>query len=91
MVETIKGQGRLESIREPGKVRRVEYRFDITTTYERKSGAAGGALVARRESQGTVRALDGTPIPQGEYSLHADEGEILRVDNFDVWTIVPNV
>jgi hypothetical protein len=90
MVETIEGQGRLESIREPSKVWRVAYRFDITTTHKRKSGVAGVALVTRRESQGTVRALDDTPIPQGEYWLHADEGEILRLDNFDVWSTVPN-
>jgi hypothetical protein len=37
-----------------------------------------------------VRSLDGTPIPQGEYTLYASDGEILRVENFDVWTINPN-
>jgi len=88
MLETIEGEGRLESIREPGKVWRVAYRFDITTTHERKSGVAGAAVVVRSDSEGTVRSVDGTPIPQGEYRLHTDDGEILRIDNFDVWSIV---
>ena len=89
MLETIEGEGRLESIREPGKVWRVAYRFDITTTHQRKSGGAGAAVVRRSESRGTVRSLHGTPIPQGEYTLDTDDGEILRVDYSDVWAIVP--
>jgi len=88
MLETIEGKGRLESIREPGKIRQVTYRFDITTTHERKSGVAGSAVVRRSDSHGWVRSLDGTPIPQGEYTLYAEDGEILRVDYFDVWAIV---
>jgi hypothetical protein len=88
MLETKKGKGRLESIREPGKVWQVEYHFDITTTHERKSGVAGAAVVVRRDSRGWVRSVDGTPIPQGEYTLYAEDGEILRVDYFDVWAIV---
>ena len=49
MIETIEGEGRLESIREPDKVWRVAYRFDITTTHERKLGVAGAAVVRRSE------------------------------------------
>jgi hypothetical protein len=88
MIDTIEGEGRLESIREPGKVWRVAYRFDITTTVQRKSGVAGATVVTRRDSRGWVRSLDGSPIPQGEYTLYAEDGEILRVDYFDVWAIV---
>jgi hypothetical protein len=90
MVETIKGKGRLESIREPGEVREVEYHFDITTTVQRKSGVAVAAVITKRDSNGWARSLDGSPIPQGEYTLYAEDGEILRVDYFDVWAIVPS-
>ena len=90
MVEILEGVGRLESITEPGKVWQVKYRFEITTTYSRKSAGGVGVRVDRKWSEGTVASVDGTAIPQGEYTLHAQDGEILRVDNYDVWSIVPN-
>jgi hypothetical protein len=90
MVETLEGVGRLESIREPGKVWQVTYRFEITSTYSRKSVGGVGVRVDRKWSEGTVASVDGTAIPQGEYTLHAEDGEILRVDYFDIWSIVPN-
>jgi hypothetical protein len=90
MVETIEGKGRLESIREPGKTWEVEYHFDITTTVQRKSGVAGAAVTTKRDSSGWVRSSDGSPILQGEYTLYSEDGEILRVDYFDDWTIVPS-
>lgn len=89
MVETLEGIGRLESIREPGKFWQVKYRFEITSTYNRKSAGGVGVRVDRKWSEGTVVSVDGTPIPQGEYTLHAEDGEILRVDYFDIWSIVP--
>jgi hypothetical protein len=90
MVETLEGVGRLESIREPGKVWQVKYCFEVTTTHSRKSVGSVGLRVDRKWSEGTVVSVDGTAIPQGEYTLHAQDGEILRVDNYDVWSIVPN-
>lgn len=90
MSEILEGIGRLESIREPGKVWQVKYRFEITSTYSRKSVGGVGVRVDRKWSEGTVVSVDGTAIPQGEYTLHAQDGEILRVDNFDIWSIVPN-
>ena len=70
--------------------RQVKYRFEITSTYSRKSVAGVGVRVDRKWSEGTVVSVDGAMIPQGEYTLHPQGGEILRVDNFDVWSIVPN-
>lgn len=90
MGEILEGVGRLESIREPKKFWEVNYRFEITSTYSRKSVGGVGVRVDRKWSEGTVVSVDGTAIPQGEYTLHAEDGEILRVDNFDVWSIVPN-
>jgi hypothetical protein len=90
MDEIIEGVGRLESVREPGKVWQVNYRFEITSTYRRKSVGGVGVRVDRKWSGGTVVSVNGATIPQGEYTLHAQDGEILRVDNFDVWSIVPN-
>jgi hypothetical protein len=90
MIEPLEGVGRLESIREPGKGWQVKYRFEVTTTYSRKSVGGVGVRADRKWSEGTVISVDGTPIPKGEYTLHAEDGEILRVDNYDVWSIVPN-
>ena len=90
MVETLEGTGRLESIREPGKFWQVKYRFEITSAYSRKSAGSVGVRVDRKWSDGTVASVDGTAMPQGEYTLHTEDGEILRVDNYDVWSIVPN-
>jgi hypothetical protein len=90
MIEPLEGVGRLESIREPGKVWQVKYRFEITTTHSRKSAGGVGVRVDRKWSEGTVASVDGTAIPQGEYTLHAQDGEILRVDYFDIWSIVQN-
>jgi hypothetical protein len=58
----------------------VKYRFEITSTYSRKSVGSVGVRVDRKWSEGTVVSVDGTAIPQGEYALHAQDGEILRVD-----------
>lgn len=90
MTEILEGEGRLESIREPGKVWQVKYRFEVTSTYSQKSAGGVGVRVDRKWSEGTVVSVDGTAIPQGEYTLHAQDGEILRVDHYDVWSIVPN-
>ena len=88
MNEILEGQGRLESIRDTTKVWQVRYRFEIVSNYSRKTAGGVGVRVDRKWSEGgTVEALDGTPIPEGEYTLHA-ENEILRVDHFDgMWTI----
>jgi hypothetical protein len=91
MNEILEGIGRIESIREPGKFWRVKYRFEITTTHSRKSAGGVGVRVDRKWSEGTVASVDGTAIPQGEYRRHTqNDEEILRVDNYDVWSIVPN-
>jgi hypothetical protein len=90
LVEIVEGVGRLESIREPGRVWQVKYRFEVTTTYSRKSVSSVGLRAERKWSEGTVTSVDGTAISEGEYTLHAEDGEILRVDYFDVWSIVPN-
>jgi hypothetical protein len=88
MVETIEGEGRLETITPPEKVWMVSYHFDITTNIVEKSGFP--RVASKRDSTGTVRSLDGKPIPEGTYQLHAGDGEILRVENagFDQWAIV---
>ena len=90
MDETVEGSGRLESIREPGKIWQVKYHFEIKSTYSPKTAGGVGVRVDRKWSDGTLASVDGTAIPQGEYTLHAEDGEILRVDYFDVWSIVPN-
>jgi len=90
MGEILEGVGRLESIREPGKFWQVKYRFEITSRYSQKSAGGVGLRVDRKWSEGTVASVDGTAIPQGEYTLYAQDGEILRVDYFDIWSIVPN-
>jgi len=90
LVEIVEGVGRLESIREPEKVWQVKYRFKVTTTHSQKSAGGVSLRADRKWSEGTVVSGDGTAIPQGEYTLHAQDGEILRVDNYDVWSIVPN-
>jgi len=89
MDEILEGQGRLESIRDRTKVWQVRYHFQIKSTYNRKTAGGVGVRVDRKWSEGgTVEALDGTPIPEGEYTLHTEDGEILRVDHFDgLWTI----
>jgi hypothetical protein len=88
MIEPLEGVGRLESIREPGKIWQVKYHFEIKSTYSPKTAGGVGVRVDRKWSEGgTVESLDGSPIPEGEYTLHA-ENEILRVDHFDgLWTI----
>ena len=75
MIEQLEGVGRLESIREPGKIWQVKYRFEITTTHSRKSVGGVGVRVDRKWSEGTVVSVDGTTIPQGEYTLYAQDGE----------------
>jgi hypothetical protein len=70
------------------KVWQVKYRFEITSTYSRKSVGSVGVRVDRKWSEGTFESVDGKAIPQGEYTLHAQDGEILRVHYFDVWSIV---
>jgi hypothetical protein len=90
LVEVVEGVGRLESIREPEKVWQVKYHFEVTSTYSRKSVGSVGLRSERKWSEGTVASVDGTTIPQGEYRLHAQDEEILRVDYFDVWSIVPD-
>ena len=90
IVEIVEGVGRLESIGEPEKVWQVKYRFEVTTMHRRMSVGSVGLRTDRKWSEGTVISVDGTAIPQGEYTLHAEDGEILRVDYFDVWSIVPN-
>lgn len=88
MVEPLEGTGRLEAVREPGKVWEVNYRFEVTTTHSRKSVGGVGVRVDRKWSEGTVTAVDGSVIPDGEYTLHAEDGEIIQVDHFDgLWTI----
>jgi hypothetical protein len=90
MGEILEGVGRLESIRESGKFWEVNYHFEITSTYSRKSVGGVGLRVNRKWSEGTVVAVDGSVIPQGEYHLYTQgDEEILRVDHYDVWSIVP--
>ena len=86
MNDRIEGQGRLETIEPPEKVWQVKYRFDTTTNVVRRSGFPA---VAGR-STGTIQSLDGKQIPEGEYHLHADDGEIIRVQNLGLgeWTIL---
>jgi len=88
MVETIEGKGRLETITPPEKVWMVSYHFEITTRIVEKPGFP--RVASKRDSKGTVRSLDGKPIPEGTYQLHAADGEILRVHNAGLgdWMIV---
>jgi hypothetical protein len=88
MIETIEGQGRLETITPPEKVWIVSYHFDITTKIVEKPGFS--KVAGKRDSTGTVRSLNGKPIPEGVYQLHAADGEILRVENagFGQWVIL---
>jgi hypothetical protein len=88
MDETLEGTGRLESIRDATKVWQVRYHFEIKSTYSRKTAGGVGVRVDRKWSEGgTVVSLDEKPVPEGEYTLNA-ENEILRVDHFDgLWTI----
>ena len=78
MVETIEGEGRLETITPPEKVWMVSYRFDIETKIVEKPGFP--RVASKRDTSGTVCSLDGKPIPEGTYQLHAADGEILRVE-----------
>ena len=89
MYERKEGQGRLETVEPPEKVWQVSYRFDITTNIVRKPGVQAVAA-GKSDSTGTVRSLDGKPIPEGEYLLHADDGEIMRVVNLgvDSWSML---
>jgi hypothetical protein len=90
MHERIEGKGRLETITPPEKVWQVSYRFDITTNIVRKPGFP--EVAGRRDSTGKVSSFDGKPIPEGDYHLHAEGGEILRVQNVGMgtWTILPS-
>jgi hypothetical protein len=92
MGEILEGVGRLESISEPEKFWEVNYRFEITTTHTPTKSAGGvGVRVDRKWSEGTVVAVDGSVIPQGAYRLYTQgDEEILRVDHYDVWSIVPD-
>jgi hypothetical protein len=47
-------------------------------------------VASKRDSTGSVNAIDGKIIPEGEYQLHAEDGEILRVQNtgFGEWVIL---
>jgi hypothetical protein len=88
MQETMEGQGRLETIAPPEKVWQVSYRFDITMNMVRNPGFSAGA--GRSDNLGAVLSFDGKPIPEGEYTLHTDDGEIVRLRNLglDEWAIL---
>jgi hypothetical protein len=88
MHERIEGRGRLETVEPPEKVWQVSYRFDITTNVVRRSGFP--PVAGHRDSRGTVQSLDGKPIPEGVYRLHAEGDEILRVQNvgLETWVIL---
>jgi hypothetical protein len=88
MVETIEGEGRLETITPPEKVWMVSYHFDITTKIVERTGFP--RVASKRDSTGCVNSLDDKPIPEGTYQLHAADGEILRVENagFGQWVIL---
>ncbi len=88
MLETIEGQGRLETVDPPEKVWLVTYRFDITTNIVRKPGIAAIA-VGKSDSRGTVTSVDDKPIPVGTYMLRANDGTVMRVENLgDTWTLL---
>lgn len=74
MQERVEGQGRLETIAPPEKVWQVSYRFDIVTNIVRKPGSS--AVAGRSDNTGAVLSLNRKPIPEGEYTLHTDDGEI---------------
>ena len=76
--DNLKGEGRLISRSDQSKEYQVSYNFDITTDITEKPGFP--RVAAKSNSKGTVRALDGRYIPEGEYDLHC-ENEILRVKN----------
>jgi hypothetical protein len=54
MGEILEGVGRLESIREPEKFWQVKYRFEITSTYSRKSVGGVGVRVDRKWNEGKL-------------------------------------
>ena len=72
MNERIEGQGRLETTEPPEKVWQVSYRFDTVTNIVRRQ--------ARSDGRGIIQSLNGRPIPEGVYRLHA-ENTIHRVQN----------
>jgi hypothetical protein len=86
--ETVKGKGLLLSYENPTKEYQVEYEFNIHTRIVERDGFSG--VAADKTSSGGVRRLDGEPIAEGYYQLHAADGEIMRVKNlgFGGWVIL---
>jgi hypothetical protein len=86
MHERLEGQGRLESSQQPEKVYEVVYQFDIVTDVVERPGFP--PVVGNSHSRGTIRSVDGEPIPEGYYQLHASDGEIIRVKHLTLGTWV---
>jgi|HubBroStandDraft_5_1064220.scaffolds.fasta_scaffold73785_2 hypothetical protein len=88
MHETKEGEGTLKTLTPPQMSYRVAFRFEIFHKVFRKPGFP--TVSAQSDSRGTVRALNGTPLPEGVYQLDADDAEILRVSNvgLGIWVIL---
>jgi hypothetical protein len=85
--ETLKGNGRLVSRESPSLEHEVEYEFHISARIVKTGGLP--EVAADFSSRGRVRPLDGAPLALGEYTLHAEDGEILRVKNVGAaWVIL---
>jgi hypothetical protein len=79
MLEVIEGKGRLEATTPPEKIWEVSYRFEFTTRIVKKPGLP--RVASKGENRGVVESLDGKPIPEGDYQLQTEDGEILHVQN----------
>ena len=86
MIETLEGNGTLRRQSPPAQWA-VKYSFQITTRIVTRAGFP--PAMGKSHSSGTVDALNGEAIPQGEYQLEASDGEFLRVTNLGVtWAIL---
>jgi hypothetical protein len=79
MLEHKSGIGRLVSRQGDGREWKVKFDFAIYTRIIERPGFP--RVAAKSNSNGKLYALSGEALPEGEYDLYCDDGEIMRVCN----------
>jgi hypothetical protein len=87
MQEILKGRGQLEDWQAPHGKHEVDYHFEIVTEIVERQGFP--PVAGRRRSKGNIVSTVGDRLPEGEYRLYAEDGEVLKVKNLGfVWAIL---
>ena len=89
MIEPKEGKGKLVS-RDTGKEYQVLFEFTIVTNLVKRPH---GVAVGKSDANGKVSSIDGAVLPDGDYDLYEEDGEIMHVRNmgFGQWVIEADV